>query len=93
MAKYTAGDLVTVMGSFYNTVGVLTAPTTVTLKYSPAGSTTVTTETPTEVSTGIYTYNIDTTGMGPVQVIYEFIGTGACQTQGQNMFELDELPF
>lgn len=96
MALYTAGTLVTVTGTFTSSGETPTDPSTVTLKYSPAGTTSVTTVAQaslTHVSTGVWAYNIDTTGFGSVQVIYEFIGTGACQTSGAGMFETEVLPF
>lgn len=86
MALYTSGTLVTVTGTFTNLEGALTDPTTVTMTYAPAGSATVTTVTPSRVSMGIYTANIDTTGFGAVEVAYEFDGTGACQASGKASF-------
>jgi hypothetical protein len=93
MALYTAGTLVTVTGTFTSSTGVLTNPTTIVLKYSQAGTTVVTTVTPSLISTGVYSADIDTTGFGTVQVLYEFIGTGAVQTSAFGEFDTEALPF
>jgi hypothetical protein len=96
---YTAGDLVPVTGSFFQVdEATPVTPTTVTLKWSPSGTTTVTTVVCTPGS--VVTTNIDTTGLNPVtsepepvEVIYEYIGTGACQASGQGFFQVAPLPF
>jgi hypothetical protein len=101
MAQYVAGTLVTVTGTFTNIAGAVADPTTVVCKWSASGTVTVTTPSVTKVSTGVYTAIIDTTSMvtaapesdAEVQVIYEFIGTGACQTGGQAFFQVTPLPF
>jgi hypothetical protein len=90
---YTAGTLVTVTGTFMDTTDALADPTTVVLKYSQAGTTVVTTVTPALISTGVYSADIDTTGFGTVQVLYEFIGTGAVQVSGVGEFDTEALPF
>lgn len=87
MTLYTAGTLVTITGKYWDITGlVLTDPTAASVTFGPVGSATFTTVTPTKASTGIYTAEIDTTGYGAVEVIYEFDGTGTCQTAGQKSF-------
>ncbi len=93
-SKYTAGSLVPLTASFYTVAGVLVDPTLVTFEWSLAGSSVVTGPiTPTRVSAGIYTYDLDTTGFACGIVVWEAFGTGACQANGQGQFELDDLPF
>lgn len=91
-----AGDLVPVTADFLNGAGAPTSPTSVTLKYSQSGTTLVTTMTTgqlTVVGTGVFAFNIDTTGFPLCQVLYEFEGTGAVQANGESYFWVTPLPF
>lgn len=92
---YSVGDLVTVAGTFTDTSGNPATPTTVTLKWSPSGTTTVTTLVAITGSGGVYISTVDTSSMGPgpTQVIFEFEGTGDCQAVGQGYFWVNPLPF
>lgn len=65
---------------FTTETGVVTDPTTVTLKYGGEQRATVTVSQSslTRVSTGIWSYTIDTTGMAAGTYTIQFIGTGAC---------------
>jgi hypothetical protein len=93
-SKYTVGSLIPLTATFYDLQNNLVDPGAVTIEYSPAGTTTVTAlEDVTQVSTGVYTGDLDTTGMAVGDVLWEAAGTGACQANGQDQFTLDELPF
>lgn len=93
---YNAGTLVTVTATFTSSTGVPTDPSTITLKYM------LQTQTPTvwvyggagsisRSSTGVYSANLDTTGLFGVWV-GEWIGTGACQVTQDFTFAVKQLP-
>ncbi len=91
---YTVGSLVPLTASFYDVAGALVDPSLITFEWSMAGTNVVTGPiTPTRLSTGVYTYDLDTTGFSPGLVVWEAFGTGACQANGQGQFELNDLPF
>lgn len=93
-SQVVQGDIIQVTAEFYDVAGQLTNPSTATVKYSPAGTTTVSGPfSMTEGSTGVYTYDIDTTGMGAAELIIEAFGTGTVQTSGQITVNVTTLPF
>lgn len=47
-----------------------------------------TTYTPTHLATGVYTYDLDTTGFAAGTWYYEFIGTGTAQGGGAQPFQI-----
>lgn len=78
----TAGTAVLVTSDnppFTTESGVVSDPTTVTLKYGGLGRVTITVNQSslTHVSTGVWSYTMDTTGMAGTYAV-QFIGTGAC---------------
>ena len=86
---YISGTLVRTRAQFTDLNGVLTDPTSVTLKYQGPGS--VQTPTPVHDSAGTYHYDIDTSGwLGPGNVDYviEWTGTGAVQVVGDDLFTI-----
>jgi hypothetical protein len=86
------------LANFFNATGALADPTTIVFKYRPGGGSTTTITYPTgivRVSTGVYYYNIDTTGFtGPGLLLYttEWIGTGAVQAPGVDYWNVEPLP-
>lgn len=99
MNTYLTGALVTVStqtGPFSDSTGTPVDPSVVTLAIrDPTG--TVTTYTYgssgiNRVSTGIYTYNVDTTGL-PGRFEYKWVGTGDCQALDIEQFLSSPTPF
>lgn len=91
MNTYTSGSLVRTIATFADATGNLASPTTVTLKYK-AGAGSTQTPTPVNDSTGIYHYDIDTTGWtGPGSQVYviEWTGTGAVQAIAADTFQVE----
>jgi len=85
---YLIGKTITLSVSFYNKLGVLTNPTTITLKIRlPGGTvTTLTTASLTNVSAGIYTYDYKITQSG--LHYYRFDGDGTVDTVEDGMFNV-----
>lgn len=78
---------------FTTAAGVITDPTTVTLKYGTSGqpTTTIDQTSLTHVSTGIWSYTIDTTGLVGTYTV-EFIGTGACAAVNTGYLVINPAP-
>lgn len=94
VATYS-GPVASPLGGFRDINGNLADPTTVVLKYQPAGSPEVTVTYPAapivKDATGLYHADEDTTGAAPVNPVicsYRWIGTGAVQATAQNAFEV-----
>lgn len=92
-----AGTAVLATATFTNTAGVVTDPSTVTLKYQ-GGSGTVTTVAQaslTHVGTGVWSYILDTTsdteGTSGNWTV-EFIGTGSCAAVQTSIFTVISQP-
>ena len=85
---YDVGDQVTLQATFRNTAGVLTNPTTTTLKYKdPSGNvTTVNDGDITSVSTGVKSYNVIIDEAG--QWWYRFSGAGAVVAAEEQSFNV-----
>lgn len=105
MNSYLEGTLVTVatysgsianpLGGFRDENGLLTDPSTVTLKYAPAGSAEVVVMYPNapivKDGEGLYHANLDSTGSAPTDPViwsYEWLGTGTVQAVAQAQFEI-----
>lgn len=94
MNVYLTGSLVRTTATFTNIAGQLADPTTTTLKYRAASGATQT-PTPVHDSTGIFHFDIDTTGWaGPGLELYtiQWVGTGAVQAPGIDYFQVEPLP-
>jgi hypothetical protein len=94
---YISGSLVRTTATFVNISGANTDPTTITLKIKQdAGSVTTLTYAGAQVSkssTGVYYYDIDTTGWtGSNNSLYtlEWVGTGSCQAINVDAFEVQK---
>ena len=88
MNSYDIGSLVQLTGTFKNTAGTLTDPTSVTCTVKdPAG--TVTTPATTKSSTGVYTADVDLTNAAAGVWWYRFAGTGACQAAEESSFYVE----
>lgn len=84
---YISGTLVRTTAKFTDLAGVLTDPTSVVLKYQGPG--TVQTPSVTQDSTGVYHYDIDTSGWagpGNVDYVVEWSGTGAVMVVADDKF-------
>jgi hypothetical protein len=93
-SSYMAGSLVRTIATFTDINGALANPDTVDLKYQ-IGSGSVETPTPVNDSTGVFHYDIDTTGAttsGNVSVVLEWIGTGAVQAINSDTFTVTPAP-
>lgn len=95
---YISGALVQSTANFTNLSGVLTDPTTITLKYRIGAGSTTTVVYPAapivRAAQGVYTANLDTTGWaGPGLQLWtiEWIGTGAVQAPGIDYWEVEPL--
>lgn len=91
MNTYMSGSLVRTTAKFTDASGTLTDPSTVTLKYK-AGTGSTQTPDSTKDSTGVYHYDIDTTGWsGPGNQAYtvQWTGTGAVQAIAVDHFEVE----
>lgn len=75
----TAGDGITFLGTFLNSSGVPTDPSTVTLYYGNLGEQPI--EVPqgslTHVDAGEWQYEADTTSFGGTDLVFMMVGTGA----------------
>ncbi len=94
---YAIGHLVTVTGTFTDTGGVVGDPTSVSMLYDSPTSTapTILTRTSTstgavgsitKLSTGIYTAQIETTGVGLYE--YRYTSTGVLTVSGESWFSV-----
>jgi hypothetical protein len=85
---YDIGDLVRVTATFTDTGGTVADPTATVLHVeTPDGTvTSYTTSTITRVSTGLYRYDITTTGRGLYE--YRFAGSGAVTAQQEGWFSV-----
>jgi len=87
---YISGALVRTIATFTDVNGNLVNPTITTVKYK-AGSNSTQTPSPVNDSTGVFHYDIDTTGWtGPSVEIYkvQWQGTGAVQAIGDDQFQV-----
>lgn len=97
-----SGSLVTSTATFTNTSGTPTDPTTITLKVQSPNGTVNTYTYPnafiTRVSTGVYSAEIDTTGLtgyhGPITetFVVEWIGTGNVQAINSTSWPVTPAP-
>ena len=88
--KYHEGSFIELKAEFRDLAGVLANPSTITLKYrKPDGViTTIAQGALSNPSAGIWTYNLDTTGMPLGLVHYKFYGTGSVKAAGEEKFDL-----
>lgn len=99
MNQYMDGSLVTVSGTFKNSAGIKTNPTTTTLKVrvGVGASTTYVygSSSITNPDDGDFDFEVDSTGLaanGAVVVTYEWIGTGDVQAIDAEQFEVVPAP-
>jgi hypothetical protein len=99
MNVYISGSLVRTTATFVNISGANTDPSTVTLKIKQDAGTTNSyaygSSAVTKDTTGIYHYDIDTTGWtGNNDTLYtlEWIGTGTVQAISTDAFEVSKAP-
>lgn len=87
MSSYDAGTLVRVSATFKDISGTLTDPGAVTVTISKPDGTT-SSGTATKDSTGVYHYDVDTTGYPGGVIGYKFSGTSPAQVVGDTTFYL-----
>lgn len=92
MSTYDVGTLVRVSATFKDTSGTLTDPGDVTVTVSKVDGTTVS-GSATKDSTGVYHYDIDTTGYAGGVIGYKFVGTSPAQVVGDTTFYLRDPGF
>jgi hypothetical protein len=83
-----AGTSVRLTGTFRNISGTLTSPTTVTLTIQPPDGAADLTPSPSLSSTGVYTYDLDTTGKAAGLYRYRFDGVGVLVAASEDVFEV-----
>lgn len=93
---WMAGSLVTSTATFIaEATGTATDPTTIVLKYLEPGGGVTTVTYPnafiTRVSTGVYSAELDTTGL-PGGWVAEWIGTGAVQAIAASTWTITRAP-
>lgn len=91
MTTYISGTLVRTTATFKDITGTLADPDAATVKYK-AGSASTQTPAATKDSTGVYHYDIDTSGFtGPGTLTYtvEWAGTGAVQAVSSSTFTVE----
>jgi hypothetical protein len=95
-ATYMAGTLVTSTATFVaESTGLPADPTTVSLKYELAPGTVVAFTYPsgiTKVSTGVYQYEVDTTGAPAGTATLVWKGTGAVQAINADTWTIEPSP-
>lgn len=96
---YVAGNLVGILGIFKNNAGVLTDPTSITLKWGPVGNITTWVYggagSITRLSVGTYLGIVDTTPVGTVAAggtaqdwLRQWVSTGTCQASCIDSFKI-----
>ena len=94
--SYISGDLVRSSAQFVGLNGVATDPTVVTFTYQAGAGLVQSSTAPVKDSTGLYHYDIDTTGWnGPNNLLYtcQWAGTGAVQQVDLDYFQVSPPAF
>jgi hypothetical protein len=92
MNTYISGSLVRSVAAFANSSGVLTNPSSISLKYRAGTGAVTTISGPINDAAGAYHWDIDTSGWtGPGNLLYtcQWTGTGAIQAIGDDHFEVE----